>query len=73
MGYFFDGLCFHVAIADGGANVGLPLWGGHEETAGGGGHHGTAVKDRVGVVWGGMDVLHKCLCAGLFAEVVGII
>ena len=43
------------------------------QTAGGGGHHGTAVKDRVGVVWGGMDVLHKCLCAGLFAEVVGII
>ncbi len=55
MGYFFDGLCFHVAIADGcsgcgGANVGLPLRGGHEETAGGGGHHGTAVEDRVGVV-----------------------
>ena len=78
VGYFFDGLCFHIAIADGcsgrgWANVGFPLRGGHEEMAGGGGHHGTTVKDCVGVVGGGMDVLHKCLCACLFAKVVDVI
>ena len=40
VGYFFDRLCFHVAITDGcsgrgWSNVGLPFRGGHEETAGG--------------------------------------
>ena len=76
MGDFFDGLGFHVAVADGWcgwANVELPFRGGHEEAAGGGSHHGTTVKDCVGVVRGGMNVLHECLCACFFAKVVDVI
>jgi hypothetical protein len=50
VGDLFDGLCFHVAIADGcswcgWANNGLPFRGGYEETVGGGSHHDTAVED----------------------------
>ncbi len=76
--YFFDGFCFHVAITDGcsgrgWANVGLPFRGGHEETVGSGSHHGTAIEDCVGIVGGGMDILHKCLCACLFTKVGKVI
>ena len=75
MGYLLDGFCFHVAISDGGAgrgraDVGFPFRGGHEETSWYGGHHGTAIEDRVEVVRGGVDVLDKwtnvCVRASLW-------